>query len=106
MRESNLTDGTPFIGIKVEHYVKRQDFAKHLAEHFDRKGEEFNSDLKKKEAMLILKNGLFFYGLYGEIEETLYEGSDSALDGYNAAYRAALDWVSNNYPYLIKEANK
>ncbi len=101
MRKSQLSDGTPFIGIKVEHYVKINDFAKHLAEHFDRKGVEFDKALGKREAMEILKTGLFFNGLYGEIDETLYEGAPNALDNYDAAYDLARDWVGRNYPYLI-----
>lgn len=101
MRKSKLSDGTPFIGIKVEHYVKINDFSKHLAEHFDMEGTEFDKELSKRAAIEILKKGLFFNGLYGEIDGTLYEGSSNALDNYQAAYVLAQEWVEINYPYLI-----
>lgn len=102
MRKSKLSNGTPFIGIKVEHYVTINDFTKHLAEHFHRKRAEFNIKLGKRQAMKILKRGLFFNGLEGEIDTTLYESSPHGLDHYEAAYVLARKWVEINYPYLIK----
>lgn len=100
MRKSKLTDGTPFFGIKVEHFVKKEDFVKHLAEYHYLYGSEFDQKMKRMDAMRILKNGLFFNGIEGEIDETLYEGSFDVLDDYYRAYTEAMIWVERNYPYL------
>lgn len=101
MRKSKLSDGTPFLGITIEHFVKKEDFAKHLAEHCHRKSTQFDVRIKRRYAMEILKHGLFFNGLDGEIDETLYEGANpEALFDYQEAYKLAIIWVGKNYPYL------
>lgn len=100
MRKSRLTDGTPFFGITIEHFVKKSDFVKHLAEYCHLHNTDFDVRIKRTEAMRILKNGLFFSGINGEIDTLLYEGSYHGLDDYEAAYEKAKEWVEKNYPYL------
>lgn len=105
MRKSNLNTGEPFFEIKIAHFVKDNDFAKHLAEHFWLDNTEFDINITRSEAMAILKKGLFFHGLYGEVDFTMYEGADaSVIDPYNLAYKAALNWVHKKYPYLINQS--
>jgi hypothetical protein len=100
MKKSMLQDGTPMVIIKIDHFVKARDFAKHLAEYYWRENEPFPDKLTKKRAMEILKRGLFFNGLHGEIDFCLWEGAFEPMDRFNAIYEPAKEWVKKNYPYL------
>lgn len=101
MKKGMLQDGRPMFRIKVEHFVKWHDFAKALACFYWAKSEVFPLNLKKKEAMEILSTSLFHYGLHGELDTTLWEGSGDGLNPYNDLYDASTKWVGKNYPYLI-----
>lgn len=100
MRRGTLTDNTPFIGIKIEHFVKFRDFANHLALHFERESLPFPEKLTKKEAMKILCDGLFHYGLKGELDFEYYDGAFEFWERYNPLREAAEAWIKKNYPYL------
>jgi hypothetical protein len=100
MRKSYLKDGRPFFGIKVEHFVKKTDFAKHLAEYYYLENIQFDEKITRQAAFEILKTGLFHSGLNGLIDEYEYEGSNDALDSYYIAFKEAIKWIEKNYPYL------
>lgn len=101
MRKSKLTDGTPILCVKVEHYVKATNFAHALADHFWCNSIQFNPAITKKEAWEILLNGLFFNGLHGEFRGEQFESADQdVFDEWNIPYEDAMKWVLKNYPYL------
>lgn len=91
---------TPFIGIKIEHFVTRSVFAKALADHHWRKSEDFPSSMTKKEAMRILKSQLFHLGGEGEYQGHWDGASEEFVRPFTEAYDAALEWINKNYPYL------
>jgi hypothetical protein len=101
MRRSRLTDDTPILVIKMEHFVKSTDFAHALADHYWCNSEEFDPKITKTEAMKILKSGLFFNGLNGEFRSEQFEAADqSVFNEWNRPFEAAHEWVIKNYPYL------
>ena len=100
MRKSELSNGTPILVIKINHFVKIGDFATALTDHFYRINGSFNPMIKKTEAMEILKNGLFFHGLQGEYDHSFFEASFEESEKRELIYRPAYEWVEKNYPYL------
>lgn len=100
MVQGELKDGRKMFVVRIEHFVKRSDFAKHLAEHYYKESEPFNKKLSKKEAEKILKRGLFFNGLDGEIEHSYFEASFEDGEIYNNIYSDACDWVTAKYEWL------
>lgn len=100
MIKSKLTNGTAIFVIKIEHYVKLRDFAIALTDHFYRQSIDFDNKITKREAIRILKLGLFHNGLNGEYESTTFEGSFELGGERNKIYEDSEKWVSKNYPYL------
>lgn len=103
MVKSKLKNGTHILVFRIEHFVKIEDFTKHLAEYFYLKAEEeqyFNQALTKKEAEKILKDGLFFHGLRGELPDDYFHTSFEQGEIFNKIYQDALLFVKTNYPYL------
>ena len=101
MVKGKLVSGDKMFVVRIDHYVKARDFAKHLAEHFYRNEQDFNPLLSKMDAEKILKRGLFKYGLEGEIDESLYEGSFEFGETFNPIYKNALSWVKEKYPWYV-----
>lgn len=100
MIKAILDNGTPILVIKVEHYVKCTDFATALTDYYYDKNEPFNKKLKLKEAMEILNNRLFFYGLNGEYDAGIIEASFELFEDRKLIYEPAKEWVIKNYPHL------
>lgn len=101
MIKCNLENGTPILVIKIEHYVKGNDFARALTDHYFGLSADFNLQLKKAEAFKILKRSLFFTGLKGEYESDYFEASFELGEQRNLIFNEAIKWVENNYPHLI-----
>lgn len=103
MRKTFNKGGDAAFAIKTEHIVTLQTFADALAKHCWDQGIVFDIKLKKREAMGILKDSLFQYGLQGSDDMSRYEGADdTAVSGYTNALPLAKEWVLKNYPYLDK----
>ncbi len=101
MKKGELADGRKMFIVRTEHYVTASAFIVALTEHFYLSSDEFNPKLKRSEAIKILKNRLFHYGIAGEIETTNYEGASYEVwQPYLNAQEAATEWVHKNYPYL------
>lgn len=100
MVKGELKSGGKMFIIRTEHFVKLRDFSKHLSEHYYRNNEDFNAKLTKKEAEKILKRGLFFNGLDGEIEDGYFESSFEEGERWNKIYSDAYEWVKLNYEWL------
>lgn len=60
----------------------------------------FDTKLTKKEAEKILKRGLFFNGLDGEIEDGYFESSFEEGERWNKIYSDAYEWVKSKYEWL------
>lgn len=98
MRNGHLENGRTMVVVKVEHFVKLEDFATALTDHFYKKSLPFPNTLKRTVAKEILKRQLFFNGLSGE-----YSGLDDLGDNqdeWNAIHEEATKWVEINYPHL------
>lgn len=101
MRKSKLKSGEPFYGIKIDMFVTANCFAHALADYCWTKSIDFDTNMKKSEAITILKNGLFYNGISGEFDGSLFEGaSQEAFDAWDIPFKAAHNWVIKNYPYL------
>lgn len=101
MRKSKLKNGTPFMVVKVEHFVTAARFATALADHCWTKSKDFNPGMKRLEAMEILKLGLVNDGKNGVLKDGQFEGaSEEAAEAWEKPYREAQKWVLKNYPYL------
>lgn len=85
---------------KIDHYVKLEDFARALTDHYFTNNTDFDRSLKKTEAKKILERGLFFNGLNGEYADGFFEASFEEGRKYNNIFLDALDWVGRNYPHL------
>jgi len=88
--------------INVAHFVKLGDWATALTDYYYNKSESFPDKLTKKESKEILYWQLFVNGLRGEYEDGFFEASYELGEIYNAIYQSAKQWVSKNYPYLVK----
>lgn len=100
MVKGQLKSGDKMFVVRVEHFVKLRDFAKHLSEHYYRNSEPFNEKLSKKEAEKILKRGLFFEGLNGEIEDGYFHASFEESERFNNIYSKSYEWVKSKYEWL------
>lgn len=100
MVKGQLKSGEKMFVVRVEHFVKLRDFAKHLSEHYYKNSEPFNEKLCKKEAEKILKRGLFFEGLNGEIEDGYFDASFEESERFNNIHSKAYDWVKSKYEWL------
>src|ERR1044072_2075369 len=103
MKKTYNVGGDAAFSIKTEHIVTADHFTNALAQYCWQNDVEFNPNMKRTEAMKILKDSLFHYGIRGEIDLSLYEGgSDEAVKGYEKALPLAREWVFKNYPYLVQ----
>lgn len=100
MVKGQLKSGEKMFVVRVEHFVKLRDFAKHLTEHFYKNREDFKKNISKKEAENILKRGLFFDGLNGSYEDGYFESSFEESERYNGIYSQAYEWVKSKYEWL------
>lgn len=100
MRKSKLSDGTPFFGISVEHFVTKHTFARAIASYFFRKEEKFDPKTNRRAVIEIVKKNLFFQGIEGESTDHWDGASEEFVKPFNDAYEAAITWIEKNYPYL------
>lgn len=100
MRRSTLNDGTPFLGIKIEHFVTKTVFAKAIASHCWTYGEDFDPKTSKTDAMNILKKNLFHQGIEGLNIDNWDGASIEFQQPFKDAYESAIEWIEKNYPYL------
>lgn len=100
MKKGTLQSGENMFVVRVDHFVKLQDFATALAEHFYNKNEEFDKSISKKEAEKILRHRLFFHGLRGEIPEDTFEASFEEGEAFNSVFSDAAKWVKQKYDWL------
>lgn len=83
--------------INISFFIEKKDFAKLMADHYWCISKTFNDDLTKKEAKAILKNQLYFRGIYG-IDTTLWEGaSQEFVQPWKDVYQKAEIWFDKNY---------
>lgn len=100
MRKSKLTDGTPFLGINVEHFVTKLVFVRALADDYWERSEEFDLKMKKTTGYEILKRRLFFKGNKG-VETSGWDGAaEEFMKPYREAFEASTKRVEKNYSYL------
>ena len=100
MVQGELKSGEKMFVVRIEHFVKAMDFAKHLSEYYYNLNESFNEKLTKKEAEKILKRGLFFDGLHGQIEDGYFDASFEESEKYNNIYKKAYQFVIDEYKWL------
>jgi hypothetical protein len=100
MKKSKTHGGDPAYGISLKVIFTHTDFTKALGEEQYKTGRLDFETLKKKEAYNILKHRLQWNGRLGEYQG-LDLGSDM-IEEYNECWEKASEWVSKNYPYLIK----
>ena len=100
MVKGQLKSGDKMFVVRIEHFVKLRDFAKHLTEHFYERNEDFNQKLSKKEAEKILKRGLFFEGLNGSYKDGYFESSFEEGQKWGKIYSCAYEWVKLKYEWL------
>ncbi len=60
MVKGQLKSGEKMFVVRICHFVKMADFARHLTEHFYTNKNDFKKNISKKEAEKILRRGLFF----------------------------------------------
>lgn len=97
---SKLTNGTPFFGIKIEHFVTKTVFAKAIASYCWLYKKEFDPNTKKRRAIEILKEQLFHQGQEGINTDHWDGASEDFIRPFNDAYENAIAWINKNYPYL------
>lgn len=100
MKKSKLVDGTPFYGIRVEHFVTKHVFARAMASYCWTYNKEFDINISKRQAMKLLKKQLFQQGIQGLYTDNWDGASEEYVSPFNDAYDKATAWVDNNYPYL------
>lgn len=101
MKESRLKNGEPMYVVPIRCFVKISAFATALQDYYYGKSEPFPKNLKKKDAVVILKRQLFHNGIRGEYDGQAFEGSSELGEERNALYEQCHEWVARNYPYLI-----
>ncbi len=100
MRKGKFIDDTPFLGIKVEHFVTKLIFARALASHCWYGNLEFNPEWSKPEVLEILKKQLHYDG-NGGIDTTHWDGAtEEFVYYYSKGYDRACEWIDKNYSYL------
>lgn len=100
MKKGRLLSGAPFMVVRVEHLVTETSFATALADFYWCKSEPFDTLLSKSDARDILYRGLFHNGRKGVLSDGQLESAEDIGTEYNNAYKAAIDWVRKNYPFL------
>lgn len=103
MRKSRLSNGIPFYGIKIEHFVSKDVFARAIGGHCYEENTSFDPNTPKKEAIRILKVQLFRHGIEGLYTEHWDGASEEFWAPFNNGYQVALVWIDKNFPYLSIE---
>ena len=106
MKEGHLKNNTPMFIVRIEHFVKLNDFAIALTDYFYQEGEPFNEKLTKKEAEKILKRQLFFHGLRGEYPDGFFDSSYEEGCVRNKVFDDAIDWLCKKYEFLNSKKKK
>lgn len=100
MIKSKLKDGTPFFGIKIELFVTKTVFANAIASYCWANREDFDTEMTKTTAMKILKDNLFQQGVGGLNRDQWDGASQEFVAPFEDNYKAAIEWIDKNYPYL------
>jgi hypothetical protein len=100
MKKAQLQNGRKMLVVNTSHYVKAEDFATALADHYYVSRVAFDKAISRSKAKEVLKRGLFFHGLYGQHSNGYFEASFEEGERYNSIYSDALAWVKKNYKWL------
>lgn len=90
--------GYPWFTVTLISIVDRTIFANALADHHWTYSLQFNPEMSRKEAILILETQLRLKGTEG-IEKHAWEGASVEFaQPYEDAYDAAIKWITKKYP--------
>jgi hypothetical protein len=106
MKKTKLIGGTPIYKINVSHCVRASTFTIALLDYFYDRNEDFNKNITKKEAIVILKKQLNYFGIQGKSFDNIYEPANCEISVIrNKIYNEAYQWVIKKYPHLKYEDN-